>query len=109
MTRLDHGPLGLRLKGSLSTIRRRAAISETVSFAELGDQVVLLNTDTGAYLLLNSVASRIWHLLVVGAAEEEVLQQILLEYDSEPDRVRADLVEFMRVLEANGLATSVER
>ena len=91
----------------ITTARRRAVISESVACAELGDEVVLLNVETGIYFGLDAVGADMWRLLTEGAAEGDIVDRLLAEYDVEPDRLRADLAAVLDALEAKGLARIV--
>jgi hypothetical protein len=84
-------------------MRRRTVLNETVVSAELDDEVVLLNVETGTYFGLDAIGSRIWRLLAQGAAEGDILERLLAEYDVEPAQLRSDLSGFLGVLTAKGL------
>jgi hypothetical protein len=78
-------------------------INEAVAAAELGDEAVLLNTETGIYFGLDPVAARIWTLLAEGMTREQIVHQILAEYDVTIEEIRADLARFVAELETHGL------
>jgi hypothetical protein len=78
-------------------------INQSVVFAELGDEAVLLNTDTGIYFGLDTVGSRIWALLAEGMREEQIHGQLLREYAVRSDQLRDDIARFLRGLEDRGL------
>jgi hypothetical protein len=52
---------------------------------------VLLNLKTEMYLGLDSVGTRMWHLLYGSASLEDAYARLLAEYDVEPARLRDDL------------------
>ncbi|MDP8924736.1 MAG: PqqD family protein [Chloroflexota bacterium] len=86
---------------------RRAVINGSVAGAELGDELVLLNVETGVYFGLDAVGADIWKLLAKGATESEIVDRLLAEYDVEPGRLRAELAAFLAALEDKGLARIV--
>jgi hypothetical protein len=89
-----------------ATGRRRLAISASVACAELGDELVLLDTEGGVYFGLDAVGAAIWRLVAAGSDEAAILDQLLAEYDVEPERLAADVSAFLDLVEARGLARS---
>lgn len=87
----------------MSTLQRRIVIDESVTWANLDDEAILLNVKTGIYYGLDDVGTRIWRLLIQGATESEITSQLLTEYDVEPDRLRRDLFQLIGQLSAKGL------
>lgn len=85
---------------------RKIEVSEAVIAAELDDESVLLNVETGMYFGLDPVGTRIWQLLEGGSTQSEILDTLLNEYDVEPDRVGTDVEVFLDILEAKGLVCS---
>jgi hypothetical protein len=72
-------------------------------FAELDNEAVLLNVDTGVYFGLDEIGTEIWNLLSGGASETEVVEKLLSEYEVEADQLRTDVAEFIATLESHGL------
>lgn len=81
-------------------------VNEAVICAELDDELVLLNLETGIYFGLNPVGARIWALLSDGADEEAILGALQSEYDADPDELRVDLIDFLDQLNTKGLLVS---
>jgi len=90
----------------VSHARPDFAAAQGIVFAELGDEAVLLNTETGVYFGLDAVGTRIWKLLVEGASEEQIYASLLDDYDVAPDSLREDLAAFMHQLEQRGLIST---
>lgn len=82
---------------------RRLFVVESVTHAELEDEVVLLDTRTGTYFSVDGVGIHIWELLRKGTTEELIVQRILREYDVEPDVARTDAHAFLGMLAERGL------
>jgi len=80
---------------------RRFAISSSVVAAELGEESVLLDTETGQYFGLDQTGSAVWRLLAVGASDQEIVERLLAEYDVEPDALRQDVEAFLSALQSN--------
>ena len=85
-------------------VRQRIAVNESVVFAELDEEVVLLNVETGVYFGLDAIGARIWTLLAGGADEDNVCERLLDEYEVDVREVRADVASFLDLLVAKGLA-----
>ena len=91
----------------MTTLSTSVAIRESVVSAVLGNETVLLDSDTGIYYGLDQVGSRIWELLAHGASREAIVRALLMEFQAEPDTVRADVDEFLQTLEAKRLTRVV--
>lgn len=87
----------------MRTIQRAYQINEAVVAAELDNEMVLLNVETGVYFGLDELGTRVWSLLVDGIDGEEIMRQLLDEYDVERNRLDADVAEFLKSLHAKGL------
>lgn len=78
-----------------------------VVFRELDGEAVLLNLETGTYLGLDKVGTRIWQLLVQHGSLAKVLDAMLEEYEVDPKRLEHDLLDLCGQLCANGLGDLV--
>jgi hypothetical protein len=87
---------------------RKVLVSEAVVSAELDDEAVLLNVQTGTYFGLDAVGTRIWKLLEQGATQEQICEHMLDEYEVEPDRLRSDVSQFLELMADKGLTRSGE-
>ena len=58
----------------------------------LGDEIAILDPDSGLYFGLNEVGARIWSLLEQPRKLHEVSDAILEEYDVDPARCRANVL-----------------
>jgi hypothetical protein len=80
------------------------ARSPRVLEAAVLDETVLLEPDRGAYYRLNPVGTRVWELLASGLRSvEDLVEQVVVEYEVEPARARADLVALLGQLTDRGL------
>lgn len=82
---------------------RTYAVKASVIHAFVGGEAVLLDTESGLYFGLDEVGTRIWQLLVAGATEESIVDQLLEEYDVERAQLRADVASFLAALVTKGL------
>lgn len=67
-------------------------VLENISWKQLGERVVAVDTGNGDYYTFNDVASLIWRELSEGKSEEDILALILEQYDiTDADKVRNDI------------------
>lgn len=63
---------------------------------EIGQQVVVLHFDSGAYWTLNDTGSLIWKSIVAGKAVDEITDRVATEYDISRDAAQADVQSFLQ-------------
>ena len=86
----------------ISTSSTVVASKDQVS-SDLAGETVLLSMQSAMYYGLDEVASRIWELIREPIRVSDVRDTITREYDVEPARCEADVLEFLRELAARGL------
>jgi hypothetical protein len=84
-------------------IQRKLVASAAVVTAELDDEAVLLNVDTGLYFGLDAVGAEVWKLLEQGATEHDMGEHVLSEFDADPSQIQLDLSVFLGQLVEHGL------
>ena len=84
-------------------------VPKGVLFQDLGDEVVLLEVESGEYYGLNDVGARMWSLLQQGQPVSQVLSTLHEEYEASEQRLRADLKQFLNQLQSRGLIEVYER
>lgn len=82
----------------MPSLKRKTAVNESVVCAELDDEMVLLNVETGIYFGLDELGTRIWTLLAAGSDEEDIFSTLLAEYEVDPQRLRTDISAFLETL-----------
>jgi hypothetical protein len=90
---------------SLSSIVRR---SQNQVSADLGDGYVVMGLRRGDYVGLDAVAGYIWEQLGEPIGVEAVCSAVESEYEVPPDTCRADVLEFLGKMIAEGLVDVVE-
>jgi Coenzyme PQQ synthesis protein D (PqqD) len=70
---------------------------------ELGDEVVLLNLQRGAYHGLEGIGPRIWELIQQPRLVSEIHKTLLDEYEVSPDECEHDLMELLHEMADRGL------
>lgn len=86
---------------------RELRVSPAVVAAELDNEGVLLNVETGVYFGLGEAEQEIWTLLTQGATEGEIFQTLADEYDVDPAQLSADLAAFLEALAKNDLIETI--
>lgn len=81
----------------------RIMLPKEVVWTKLGDEVAILNSETGTYFGLDAVGSRIWCLMADGAALDDVVSTLLAEYQVDEQRARKDLRDLLDQLVARSL------
>jgi hypothetical protein len=87
---------------------RKVILNQAVVFAELNDEAILLNVETGIYYGLNPTGTQIWELLVEGLGEDEIIQRILADYEVDAAQASADVAEFLGFLTTRGVAVDAD-
>lgn len=86
--------------------RQSFVIGEDVFFQPMQDEVVLLNLKSQQYYGLDTMGSRIWHLLLEHGNIHTVADRICEEYDVERDRALDDIAMMVKDFCAVGLIKS---
>ena len=81
----------------------KVKLPKEVVWTKLGDEVAILNSETGTYFGLDAVGSRIWCLMAEGCALDEVVAKLLTEFEVDEQRVRSDLHELLEELKERSL------
>ncbi len=94
--------------GVRDVVQRSLAVNSSVVSAQLDGEAVLLNVDSGVYFGLDSVGTRIWELLSVGAGEAEIFDRLLDEYQVDAQQLHRDLAGFLDVLVSKSLVRAAD-
>jgi hypothetical protein len=93
----------------------RVRVVPDVLFRLLGEEAVLANLNTGQYLGLNLVGTRMWSVLTSATSIQAAYEELLQEYEVESAQLRADLGEFIdqllgqKLIEAGPVAEDTHR
>lgn len=78
--------------------------------AEIDNEIVALNIETGTCYGLNRVGSRIWSLLASPIRIRDICARLLTEYKVDPNACERQVLDLLEELRAEGLiATSEEK
>jgi hypothetical protein len=75
---------------------------------QMKEEIVLLNLKSNLFYELNHTAARLWQLLSEGHSIDAIKQQLLQEFEVEPDQLDHEIGDLLAMLEAEGLVTSHE-
>ena len=76
--------------------------NKTIVQSQIGEEVVMLDMESGFYFGLNSVASVIWGLLADEIGFEKLIDQLMAQFNVERSVCEADTQELLdQMLEIN--------
>lgn len=81
----------------------RFSRSQAMPAAEVGEEIVFLHQEEGAYYGLEGVGAFVWRLLEVPRTFKDLVDSVTAEYDVDEETCRKDLEDFMRALVERGL------
>lgn len=67
-------------------------------FSMIDNEVVMLSLKKAEYYALNSVASRIWHILETPVPVAEIIRMLTKEYKIDPETCRKETLEYLKEL-----------
>ncbi len=80
-----------------------ASVPSHVLVRFLEGESVLLNLDTERYFGLDVTGTRMWKAVTAAPRIAAAFEELLREYDVEPELLRANLTELLGQLQENGL------
>lgn len=81
----------------------RVSIPPSVLSQRVGDELVLLDINSGMYYGLNEVGARVWQLLSEGLDVTALVDVLADEYEASHDTLEADVKKLLEDLGAKGL------
>ena len=86
-----------------STFRRNANLIG----ASLDEELVMMSVEHGQYYGLGGVGPRVWELIEAPRTYEQLVEQILEEFEVEREVCEKDMLEFLEQMEKLGLVERV--
>jgi hypothetical protein len=71
--------------------------------APLGDELAMMDVDTGTYFVLDEIAAFIWDQLAEKMTLASLLDALQRHYDVSPERCESDVLPFLLKLHAKQL------
>jgi hypothetical protein len=90
-------------EGSTSARNRRVAAAEHVRCRQFDEDLVMVDLNGGEYFALDSIAARMWELLVSGRTATQIAATLALEYAASEDDILGDCVKLADDLLERGL------
>jgi len=85
------------------TLADRVVVPQHVLVRFMDRESVLLNLETERYFGLDETGTRMWQVVTSAPNVEAALQQLMEEYDAQPEILRSNLTELLGRLVENGL------
>ena len=90
---------------AMTTLPSETMLAQGTDHVEtaIGDQVMMMHIENGKYYALEGTARRIWELLEEPRTLDDVVAELVGEYEIDSRACRADVSVFVRDLMENGL------
>ena len=85
------------------TVESTVVVAPGLTAANLGDEAVLLDANSGRYYGLNELGARIFELARTPHMVREIKAALLQEYKVQEAQLEADLLAFLRDMEQRNL------
>ena len=82
-------------------------IPETSVNQKVGDELVILNLESGHYFGLDEVGARMVELIGEHGQVDKVVECMAQEYDAPQSQIKSDLEELLRELTKNNLIVEI--
>lgn len=89
-------------------LQRYPRHSDQTTWQEIGEEVIILDVDSGAYFGVEGAGARMWLLADGTRTGEDIAQEIAGEYEVDLAQARADVSEVVAGLLENRLLTCDE-
>ena len=86
-------------------LEMKLTIPQQVISRQTGDEMVLLDLESGLYFGVDGVGQRIWETFAEGRNLEEAVAVVVAEYEVEEAQAQADVIAFVSNLVDRGLLT----
>ena len=73
--------------------------------AEMGDEAVILDIESGYYFQLNKSGARIWALIEAPVSVADLCSRVRAAFDVDSETCRAEVTEFLELIREKGLIT----
>jgi hypothetical protein len=90
--------------GQASTVVRNTDLIT----AAVGDEVAMLNINSGSYFILDDIGAAIWDRLQAPTTPAHICESLRQQFDVPLAQCEADVLTFLRELHAKGLLTVVD-
>jgi Coenzyme PQQ synthesis protein D (PqqD) len=81
----------------------RASVPQHVLVRFLDREAVLLNLETERYFGLDETGTRMWQVVTAAPRIDAAYEELLAEFEVEPEELRSNFAELLKCLMDNGL------
>jgi hypothetical protein len=74
----------------------------------VGDEVIILNMESGDYLGLNNVGAQIWELLKAPVNAHQIIDQLMQEFEVDAETCKVQTLEYLDRMKSFGLLEEVK-
>ena len=85
------------------TIRSIVKQSDEQVSSEIDGEAVLMSIDDGEYFKIDEIGTRIWQLIESETAVSDLISKIEQEFEVEPEKCEAEVLDFLNDLEEHKL------
>lgn len=89
----------------MSILEKKPIKNEKYPFRTIDGQALIIDPSTNVIKLLNGVGTKIWELIDGERTGNEILQNILNEYEVNAEVAKSDLIKFLQELLAGSIIT----
>lgn len=90
------------MKKEVIDTKARVCQKKDIYLTELDDDRVMMDLDTGNYYILNGMGSIIWDKIHEEVSIEEIIDELLEEYDVEPEVCKTQVMDYLaKLLQSN--------
>jgi hypothetical protein len=75
----------------------------TLATAPMGEELAMMDLDTGKYLVLDRLGATIWEALERPVRVGDLIDRLQAGFDVTRERCEADVLDFLQQLQAKGL------
>ena len=76
--------------------------------AMVGDELVMMSAESGAYLGLNNVGARVWEIIATPTALPDICEALAAEFETTPSACETDVEGFLEELLRRGAVVSTD-
>jgi hypothetical protein len=82
---------------------------EGIQPAQLGDELAMLNVDSGEYFVINEVGKDVWEQIDGKKNIQQVIEELIKIYDADSEAIEKDVSVFLKELEEAKVISEVQR
>jgi hypothetical protein len=82
---------------------------EGIQPAQLGDELAMLNVDSGEYFVINEVGKDVWEQIDGEKNVQQVIEELTKTYDADSEEIEKDVSVFIKELEEAKVISEVQR